>query len=567
VSRKTIIHLLITLAAILLYVPFLGSFHLFDWDEINFAEGAREMLTTGDWGRVQIAFEPFWEKPPLFIWMQAISMKLFGINGFAARFPNAVAGIISLNIFYHIGRKHVGHFFGLFFALAYAGSLAPGLYFKTGIIDPVFNLFIFLAVYQWFMSELEIMNSNNARIHYLLFGVFAGLAVLTKGPVALLIVGILAVIRLVQNGKNAWPGQLNLLVAFFAFSFTVGLWLGIETYHRGTWFLAEFFRYQIVLLQGQIEWHNQPWYYHLVVLFFLCTPAVIFAFPYLFRNPERATGNSALLFSYMRGLFWTVLIIFSIVTTKIIHYSSLCWIPLAFMAAYGLYGAFTNRISISRWLSIPLLLSLLPLAVFFAVAPYLLTAENRDVLLAPLLKNDLFALRLLTKGDLWSGFEGIPALLFLIFAVVWIFRFAMGWTKQAAPLFIAVLLFAQCIYIFILPKAEKQLQGEVIGAIERESIENQLFEAWHYKTYAILFYGKMSPEAMKGPWSEGAKQAFPNETAPNYTARKHWLMAKPTTLPVKIITRCDYKGDADFYQSFRKIAEPGPYIIWERLKP
>ena len=44
----------------------LGNTHLFDWDEINFAESAREMMASGDYLRVQINFEPFWEKPPLF---------------------------------------------------------------------------------------------------------------------------------------------------------------------------------------------------------------------------------------------------------------------------------------------------------------------------------------------------------------------------------------------------------------------------------------------------------------------------------------------------------------------
>ena len=61
---------------LVLFVPFLGQVHLFDWDEINFAEAAREMIVTGDWLNVQINYEPFWEKPPLFIWLQACSKKI-----------------------------------------------------------------------------------------------------------------------------------------------------------------------------------------------------------------------------------------------------------------------------------------------------------------------------------------------------------------------------------------------------------------------------------------------------------------------------------------------------------
>ena len=59
----------------LLFIPFIGQVHLFDWDEINFAESAREMLVTGNFSTVSINFIPFGEKPPLFIWMQVLSMK------------------------------------------------------------------------------------------------------------------------------------------------------------------------------------------------------------------------------------------------------------------------------------------------------------------------------------------------------------------------------------------------------------------------------------------------------------------------------------------------------------
>lgn len=54
--------LLIACGAAILFIPFLGQVHLFDWDEVNFAECAREMLVTKNYLRVQIDFQPFWEK-------------------------------------------------------------------------------------------------------------------------------------------------------------------------------------------------------------------------------------------------------------------------------------------------------------------------------------------------------------------------------------------------------------------------------------------------------------------------------------------------------------------------
>src|SRR5947209_7556349 len=125
--------ILMALLGALLFIPFLGRVHLFDWDEINFAESAREMIVTGDYSRVMINFQPFWEKPPLFFWLQAASMHLFGINEFAARFPNALIGIISLLTLYIIGRQVKDAKFGFIWALSYLGSFLPHLYFKSGI--------------------------------------------------------------------------------------------------------------------------------------------------------------------------------------------------------------------------------------------------------------------------------------------------------------------------------------------------------------------------------------------------------------------------------------------------
>jgi 4-amino-4-deoxy-L-arabinose transferase-like glycosyltransferase len=146
-------HILIIIGiGVILFIPYLGSVHLFDWDEINFAESAREMIVTGDYSKVQINFNPFWEKPPLFIWIQAISMKVFGINEFAARLPNAIFGILTMILIYTFAKKlfkgHVAHWW----VLSYLGAITPLFYFKTGLIDPMFNFFIFLSILEFYKA-------------------------------------------------------------------------------------------------------------------------------------------------------------------------------------------------------------------------------------------------------------------------------------------------------------------------------------------------------------------------------------------------------------------------------
>ena len=108
-------------AGALFYIPFIGGVALFDWDEINFAEISREMMMTGDYLNIQVNYKAFFEKPPFFFWLQVLSMKTFGINEFAARLPNALAGILVLVLLFKTGTRWRDQRFGLFWALSYLG--------------------------------------------------------------------------------------------------------------------------------------------------------------------------------------------------------------------------------------------------------------------------------------------------------------------------------------------------------------------------------------------------------------------------------------------------------------
>ena len=184
--------LIVLIVGACLFMPFLGRVHLFDWDEINFAEAGREMIVSGNYLQVHINYEPFWEKPPLFFWLQALSMRVFGINEFGARFVNALCGVLTLLIVYRIGRKLFDRTMGLLWALAFLGSFLPHLFFKSGIIDPVFNLFIFLGIY-FFGAALGKVESKQRSPGFLWSGVCIGLATLTKGPVAFLVMALCAI--------------------------------------------------------------------------------------------------------------------------------------------------------------------------------------------------------------------------------------------------------------------------------------------------------------------------------------------------------------------------------------
>lgn len=551
-------HILISIAAALLFLPLLGSCDLFDWDELNFAESAREMLVSGNYSKVQIGFEPFWEKPPLFIWLQALCMKIFGINEFAARLPNALAGIVTLNFLYFMGRKIRNHFMGMFWVLAYAGSIAPFLYFRSGIIDPVFNLFILCALYQLFLSEKASHNAENPRGPLMLAAAFTGLAILTKGPVAALILFLVYVYRLIANRKFAWHGWFNSLLALLVCILIAGLWFIPEWIQSGPWFITEFIRYQTTLFKGQIEWHNQPWFYHIIVLLFLCFPSSILALPSLFRNSEYA-GTDKVWSSYMRSLFWIVLVIFSLSTTKIIHYSSICWFPLSWLAGSALYRHYTNRGSI-HWSIYALSVTIaLLLSVVMAAIPLFLTQTGFQQFVTSKIPDPYIQHYIQAAQPHWTGVEILIPIGFALASLAFIFNRR----RNPTHLFVSTLALSFLMGIVFLPKAAKSLQGDYTAELKKLKTQDCYVESWGFKTYAVYFYTQAKPQFLRGNW-DNMKSDFKEFPNPGYYARSYFLHNKPMDKEIYIFTRVQFKPDVYFLEKFKLEKALGPYQMWKR---
>lgn len=340
---------LILISALFFFIPFLGSVHLFDWDEINFAESAREMLVTGNFSRVQIDFHPFWEKPPLFFWMQALSMKLFGINEFAARFPNAVIGVFTLLTFYFLGKKLYDEKFGLIWSLAYLGSFLPHIYFKSGIIDPFFNFFIFLGIV-FLAKSISKTGEREGFIYALFAGISLGLATLTKGPVGLLIAGLSVLVYWITLKFKKISNWKNILIFAVTCLIIASLWFGLEMIHNGFWFIKEFIKYQADLFLKPGAGHSGPIYYHFLIVFLGCFPISVLALPAFFRKKPDSLDERTNFRKWMLILFWVVMILFTIVKTKIVHYSSLAYFPLSFLAATYIYEMVNEKQGLKKYL-------------------------------------------------------------------------------------------------------------------------------------------------------------------------------------------------------------------------
>ena len=476
----------------ILFIPFLGNTHLFDWDEINFAEAAREMLMTKNYTQVTINYEPFWEKPPLFIWMQALSMSQYGINEFAARFPNALCGILTLLTIYKIGKRYFDKRFGVIWVLVYIACMLPHMYFKSGIIDPFFNLFIFLGI-NFFANlslDLEMYESKDRRRYKLrnviLSGVFIGLAILTKGPVALILTVVTAMVFFVINRYKRIISYYEILIWILMILLVSSLWFGFETYLRGTWFIKEFYDYQIRLMKTKDAGHGGFLLYHFVVVLFGCFPASAFIFS-SFKKNTIENSNQKTWRWWMIALFSTVLVIFTLVKTKIIHYSSLCYLPLTYLSALAIYYYIEEKIAFNWLNKLVFGLTALVWLVILFIVPYL--GMHIDII-KPFTVKDVFAYNNLNVLVHWSYTDYLPFIIALFGVISFIVFSAL---KRKEYSFYSLLLcntlaISMCITLFI-PKIERYSQHAALEFYQSKSKENASIEVFGYKSYAHYFYG------------------------------------------------------------------------------
>ena len=549
------------------FIPWLGRLHLFDWDEINFAEGAREMLVTGEYRGVQIGFQPFAEKPPLFMWVQAFSMRIFGVGEFAARFPNALVGIVTLVGIYFLGRQLYDRRFGLWWALAFGGSLLPNLYFHSGIIDPLFNLLIFTGTVALFAFQSQRQRDESLRaevsnprimwaspysksewVALLVAGISIGTAVLTKGPVGLLLPGLtwLAVwaVRRKSMPLPVVPVLIWVTIAvivaapWYFVAAQQGRGVGVSTHG----FIGGFVARQLELLRTGVAGHTGPWYFHFVVLAVGCFPASVFAVSALGRSVDDSPKLRDFQL-WMISLLIVVLVVFSLVQTKIVHYSSLAYFPITFLAAQAVTDV--ERTWWPRYLSFAAgAIGFLWAGVFLALPVVGLMIAHNQLDLVRVVRDPFVRATLAVRVG-WSPADLVVGGTYLVAALVALAILRRKDTKRfAAILFVATGIIVPLALARIAPKIERYAQATPIAFYESLRRCQCYVAPLGFKSYAHLFYARVPPE-------HSARAA--GVAADHF---EEWLLSGPIDRPAYFVAKVD--------KVERWRGQPGLQVIGER---
>jgi 4-amino-4-deoxy-L-arabinose transferase-like glycosyltransferase len=148
------------------------------------------------------------DKPPLGFWLEAASAKVFGLNGFALAFPNALAGVLSIPLLYYLVRKSFGRVPGLIAALVLACIPVTVAAERNNTIDGMLVFTLLLATCAFFRS----VETGKLR-HLLLGAVVVGLAFNIKMLQAYMVVPGLYLLYLLGARHGWWKRVYHLALA------------------------------------------------------------------------------------------------------------------------------------------------------------------------------------------------------------------------------------------------------------------------------------------------------------------------------------------------------------------
>lgn len=158
----------------------IGSYPLMDIDETRYVLMSRDMFHSRDFMTLYLNGEYFFEKPPLYFWVECLSFKFFGvINEFSARFPAALCGMLMSFLVYFTGKKLVSNTYGIVSSLVLATCLEFTILSKYAILDIFLCTFVCFSIFSYFLTLFA--ENRHKKYFWWLFYLFSALAVLAKG--------------------------------------------------------------------------------------------------------------------------------------------------------------------------------------------------------------------------------------------------------------------------------------------------------------------------------------------------------------------------------------------------
>ncbi len=350
---------LLTLGLGLIYFSMSGLRPFSNPDEGRYAEIPREMVASGEWVTPRLNGVLYFEKPPFFYWLEALTLKVCGMHEATLRFWPAALGILGCLMVYATGRKLYGRAAGILSAIVLGTSL---LYFGLSqiiILDMAVSVFITGALCFFILGVREVQGRTRML---LLLGFYLCMAVatLTKGLIGLAIPGAIIFLwtLLLWRWKAISPLYLSLGIPVFllvavpwhvlaaratpASEHSAGFF---STNNKGQGFLWYYFMHEQVLRYlTTIHRRTQPFWFFFAVLPAGLFPWVTFlpqAVKHAFAGGWKKRKEQPEIFFFAIWIVF-VLLFFSTSQSKLIPYILPLYPALALLVGRYLAAAWEN---------------------------------------------------------------------------------------------------------------------------------------------------------------------------------------------------------------------------------
>jgi 4-amino-4-deoxy-L-arabinose transferase-like glycosyltransferase len=344
----------------------LGAIGLVGPDEPRYAWIARAMAATGDWVTPRLYGQPWFEKPILYYWAAAIGFKLHLPAEWAARLPSAVAALAAALAIGWLGWKHYGADGGievspaLLAPLLFSCTVAAIGFARAATPDMLFSASIALAMASA-ASELRAAGAlrgigvgyrvaGGGSAALISFGALLGLAVLAKGPAAIVLAG--GAILLWALATRQWRAALRLAhpSAIVAFCLVALPWYVLCTLRNRQFLHVFIFQHNFERYLTPIFQHRQPVWFFAPIILAALLPWTVLLWPVARKGLRIRRENS---WRDSPGLFWGCwavfpVLFFSFSASKLPGYVLPSIPPLALLCSVALARAISPRPSTER---------------------------------------------------------------------------------------------------------------------------------------------------------------------------------------------------------------------------
>jgi 4-amino-4-deoxy-L-arabinose transferase-like glycosyltransferase len=244
------------MALVLVVAPLVANAPLFDPDEGLHAAIAQEMNLRHDYVTPSFLGEPFLDKPILFFWAEALSLRAFGDRELAVRLPPLLFGVLGMLGVAALGRAVFDESTGLLAGIVYGTMLLPLAVSQVAVHD--------VAVVPFLCAACAVIARGRSP---LLAGAALGLSILTKGLVAVAFTGLFTIALVAFDRRTLRRAPLALTIAgVVAVLVALPWYLAMEHAHPG--YLHYYFieRHLQGYLTATQRHAGRGWWYYLPIV-------------------------------------------------------------------------------------------------------------------------------------------------------------------------------------------------------------------------------------------------------------------------------------------------------------